>query len=92
MVEEMIRKYGLFVLFGAILFQVVFCEGGVSSYIRTKLEIRRIDASIARLETENIYYAKEIGRLQQDDKYLEDVVRKKYGLLREGEKLYRVER
>jgi cell division protein FtsB len=30
--------------------------------------------------------------VQKDDRYLEELVRKKYGLLREGERLYRIER
>jgi len=34
----------------------------------------------------------ELDRLQKDDSYLEEVVRKKYGFLREGEKLYRIEK
>jgi cell division protein FtsB len=35
---------------------------------------------------------RELDKLQKDDQYLEDVVRKKYGFLREGERLYRIEK
>ena len=34
----------------------------------------------------------EIERVQKDDRYLEDVARKKFGFIREGEKVYRIEK
>jgi cell division protein FtsB len=32
-----------------------------------------------------------LEKLQKDDQYLEEIARKKYGLVREGERVYRIE-
>jgi len=60
--------------------------------VKTKMEIGRVNAEIKRLSQENVLLMHELDRLQKDDSYLEEVVRKKYGFLREGEKLYRIEK
>jgi cell division protein FtsB len=91
MFEDAIRKYGLIVLLAALFFQMVFAEGGVFGYIVLLKDMRTIDASIASLEKENKSLTNEIDRLQKDDRYLEQVVRTRYGFVREGEKLYRIE-
>jgi cell division protein FtsB len=51
-----------------------------------------ITASILQAEKENALMAQELERLQKDDQYLEEMVRVKYGLVRDGEKVYRVEK
>jgi cell division protein FtsB len=56
------------------------------------MDIRRVNAEINKLDQENALLMRELDKLQKDDQYLEEVVRKKYGFLREGEKLYRIER
>jgi cell division protein FtsB len=92
MYEDAVRKYGLVILLSALFFQMVFAEGGIFGYIKLKREIASINTSVATIEKENKLLSEEIKRLQTDDKYLEDVVRQKYGFLREGEKLYRIEK
>jgi cell division protein FtsB len=92
MFEDVIRKYGLFLLMSALLFSLIFTEGGVLGYIKTKMDIRRVNTEIKKLDQENVLLMRELDKLQKDDQYLEEVVRKKYGFLREGEKLYRIER
>jgi len=92
MLEDVIRKYGLLLLMSALLFSLIFTEGGVLGYIKAKMDIRRVNAEINKLNQENVLLMRELDKLQKDDKYLEEVVRKKYGFLREGEKLYRIER
>ena len=92
MFEDVIRKYGLFLLMSALLFSLIFTEGGVLGYIKTKMDIKRVNTEINKLDQENVLLMRELDKLQKDDKYLEEVVRKKYGFLREGEKLYRIER
>lgn len=90
--EDFIKKYGLLVLLLVLIFSVIFYEGGLVNYIKMKLELSRIDKVTKKLENENASLAKEIERFRKDERYLEEVVRMKYGLLREGEKLYRIER
>jgi len=92
MTENPVKRYGLVVLVAVLFFQVVFAEGGIYDYIKTKRAIKTITASIAQAEKENVVLAQELEKLQKDDQYLEDMVRTKYGLVRDGEKVYRVEK
>ena len=92
MLEDAIRKYGLIILLSALGFQMVFSEGGVLSCLMTWKDVRTVNASIATVEKENKLLMSEIDRLQKDDQYLENVVRTRYGFVREGEKLYRIEK
>ena len=92
MLEDAIRKYGLIILLVALGFQLAFSEGGIFAYLMTWKDVRNVNASIAAVEKENKLLMTEIDRLQKDDQYLENVVRTRYGFVREGEKLYRIEK
>lgn len=92
MLEDMARKYGLLALLMALVFVIFFSENGVLDYIRLKQQINIIDTSVKQLEDENASLKGQINRMQNDDRYLEDVARKKYGFIREGEKVYRIEK
>jgi cell division protein FtsB len=92
MLEDMARKYGLLVLFLALVFVVFFSENGVLDYIKLRQQITTVDMSIKKLESENVVLRAKIDRVQSDDRYLEDLAREKYGFIREGEKVYRVEK
>jgi cell division protein FtsB len=92
MFEDAVRRYGLALLLLALFFQLLFCDGGIVPYLRLKSDIRSVETSAKTLERENILLNSEIDKLQKDDQYLEDVVRKKYGFVREGEKVYRIEK
>jgi len=67
-------------------------QNGVIDYLRLKQRIGAVDASIKKLRSENIVLKGEIDRLQHDDRYLEDIAREKFGFIREGEKVYRIEK
>lgn len=92
MLEDMARKYGLWVFFLALVFVIFFSENGVLDYIKLKQQIAGVDVSIKRLENENVVLRSKIDRMQRDDRYLEDLAREKYGFIREGEKVYRIEK
>ena len=92
MTENPVKRYGFVFLTAALFFQVAFAEGGIYDYIKTKRAIKSITASIAQAEKENVTLAQELERLQKDDQYLEEMVRTKYGLVRDGERVYRVEK
>ena len=91
MYEDAVRKYGLIILLSALFFQMVFSEGGILGYVKLRREIASITTSIAVTEKDNALLRNEINRLQNDDQYLEDVVRQKHGFVREGEKVYRIQ-
>jgi cell division protein FtsB len=92
MIEEKIRKYGLIILFAILFFHFLFSDGGLISYFKVKHGIKAANATISALDKENGLLKNEIDKLQKDDEYLEEVVRKKHGFLREGERLYRIEK
>lgn len=92
MIEETIRKYGFIVLFAILLLHFLFAEGGLISFIKVKKEIRAAQSAMKTLDKENAFLRSEIEKLQKDDAYLEEVARKKHGFLREGERLYRIEK
>lgn len=92
MFEDLMRRYGFVALLLSLVFLVVFSENGLVDYVKLKGQIKAIDVSIARLQKENLTFKGEIERLTRDDKYLEELARKRYGFIREGEKVYRIER
>jgi cell division protein FtsB len=92
MLEDLARRYGLWVFFLALVFVVLFSENGVLDYVKLKRQIDIVDTSIKRLEQENVVLRAKIDRMQSDDRFLEDLAREKYGFIREGEKVYRIEK
>ncbi len=92
MLENAAKKYGLLALLIALLFVILLSENGLIDYLKLKQRIGAVDASIKTLQKENVVLKGEIDRVQHDDRYLEDVARKKFGFIREGEKVYRIEK
>lgn len=92
MTENPVKRYGFIILVSTLFFQIAFTEGGIYDYIKTKRMITSITASTQKAETENTILFEELEKLQKDDQYLEEVVRIKYGFVRDGEKVYRVEK
>jgi cell division protein FtsB len=92
MLESLTRRYGVLALIVVLLFLVVFSENGLFDCVRLKNRVKAMDNSMKQLENENIVLKAEIDRLQKDDQYLEEVARKRFGFIREGEKVYRIEK
>jgi cell division protein FtsB len=90
--DDAAKKYGLIALALVLLFIICLSQNGVVEYLKLKSRIQTVDASIQRLRTENVAVKAEIDRLRKDDRYLEEVARKTYGFIREGEKVYRIEK
>jgi len=76
----------------ALFFVLCFSGNGLFDYLKLKWRMVAMDASIKSLQDENITLTREIERLRTDDRYLEEVARKKFGFVREGEKVYRIEK
>ena len=92
MFETLTRKYAILVTILTFLFISLFSEHGLLDYIKLKRQISAINQSIAKLESENLLLKVQVDRLQKDDRYLEELARQKFGFIREGEKVYRIER
>ncbi len=92
MVEVLTRKYAILVTILAFMFIILFSEHGVIDYIKLKRQVGVINKSIGKLESENVLLKVQVQRLQKDDRYLEELARQKFGFIREGEKVYRIEK
>jgi cell division protein FtsB len=92
MLEDIARRFGLVALLVALSLVVLFSENGLLDYLHLKKRMTAMDTSISALHKENVVLKGEIDRLQKDDRYLEDVARKRFGFIREGEKVYRIEK
>lgn len=68
---------------------VLFAPGsGVLALYKKRQELLNLQAKTAQLEQENAKLQKDIDRLQNDPRYLEEVARRDYGLLRTNERVY----
>jgi len=76
----------------ALVFVIFFSENGIFDYVKLRQQIDIVDRSIKQLEDENVVLKGKIDRIRTDDRYLEDVAREKYGFIRDGEKVYRIEK
>ncbi len=92
MFELLTRKYAILVTILAFLFIVLFSEHGVVDYIKLKRQVSATNRAISALEIENVQLKVKVERLQKDDRYLEELARQKFGFIREGEKVYRIEK
>lgn len=72
-----------------VLLWVMFAPGGgYLQYRRLQKEIDTLARENMALEKQNGRLRQEINRLQQDEAYLEELARKKYGLLRKNEEVF----
>lgn len=92
MLEDIARRFGLVALLVALSLVVLFSENGILDYLHLKKEMKIMDTSIVKLQKENLALKGKIDRLQKDDRYLEDIARERFGFIREGEKVYRIEK
>jgi cell division protein FtsB len=74
------------------LLWIFFAPGrGLLHYLKLQKEITALTEENNRLEAKNTELSKDIKRLRSDDKYLEEVARKKHGLLKKNETVFEFE-
>ncbi len=74
------------------LLWVLFAPGrGFFQYLQLKKDIATLTEENSRLEARNTELTEDINRLRSDDKYLEEVARKKHGLLKKNETVFEFE-
>ena len=86
------RRY--IVLFLALLLIYFFYGNGENSIVKLfkrKKEENSLKREIARLEQDNEKLSLEIKLLEENDlDYIEKVAREKFGMIKEGEKVYKI--
>ncbi len=85
------KGFFLVILILTLCYLLFFGEEGLLDFIKVKRELNRSLKRIAALEEENKRMRQEIDRLRNDNDYLEQIVRKRLGLIKEGEKVYKLE-
>ncbi len=63
-------------------------HAGVWTVIQHRSELHQLQEEMIQLEQENAILQSEIDKLQNDPAYLEEVARKKYGLLKKNERVF----
>ncbi len=86
--KRAIRRITLAVIILGVLF-LVFAPGrGLLSHRKMKKEIQELVRDNRTLHQRNVELAEEIERLKNDEAYLEQFAREKYGMLKKNEEVY----
>ena len=85
--------YGLAALSVAVLGMLIYLTASADGFVRSgelEKEMLKLKAEIAALEDENRVLHQKLDRQGSDPGYIEDEARKKLGLVRPGEIIYRL--
>ena len=75
-----------------LLLWILFAPGrGYLHYRKIQREIDSLTQENKQLEARNAELSEDISRLKSDDAYLEEIARKKHGLLKKNETVYEFE-
>ena len=86
--KKALCRFVLVMVVLSLLF-LVFAPGrGLLSYRRLNKEIQALAQDNMTLQRRNVELAEEIERLKHDEVYLEQLARKKYGMLKKNEEVY----
>jgi len=89
--KKMLWILGALVAVFFLLWVLFAPERGLLQYLQLKKEIAALTEENSRLETRNTELSEDINRLRSDDRYLEEVARKKHGLLKKNETVFEFE-
>ena len=89
--RRLLIRIFLLVAAGALLWGLFAPGVGLLHHHRLQEEVNSLARENRELAERNARLAEEIDRLQNDEAYLEELARKKYGLLKENETVYEVE-
>lgn len=67
---------------------LLFSSNGIFRYYRLKQSLETIRTANEKLKKENAILLEEIARIQNDPEYLEEVARKKFGLIKKNEMIF----
>ncbi len=80
------------IVFVFFLLWIFFAPGrGLLHYLQLQKEIAALTEENTQLASKNTELSEDIKRLRSDDKYLEEVARKKHGLLKKNETVFEFE-
>ena len=65
-------------------------DGGLLELRRQRGRLHQVEADVARLAAENDSLRQLLWKMRNDPAYVEKVAREEYGMVRQGERLYRI--
>lgn len=71
-----------------LILWVLFSPFGVFRHLKARQRLAAVELEIEALERENQELAEINNRLENDDEYLEQIARKRYGMIRENEIIF----
>ncbi len=85
------RKFFLYLLVVlAILSYAVFGKKGILQRVELEMENRQLKEKLKTEQDKTLMLEKEIEELKTSDKKIEKVAREKYGMVKDGEEIYKV--
>lgn len=85
------RKFFLYlVILLAIVSYAVFGKKGILQRVELEMENRTLKQKLAEEQQKTILLQKEIEELKTSDQKIERVAREKYGMVKDGEEIYKV--
>jgi len=73
-----------------IIFYAVFGKKGILQRVELEMENKELRTKLKDEQEKTIMLQKQIDELKSSDKEIEKVAREKYGMLKEGEEIYKV--
>jgi len=90
---SLLRRHGAAILGLTLLVVFVHDVFGPRGYLamrRNQMEIRRLRDDIAKINEENQRTAEQVKALKSDPKLIERIAREQMGMMRPGERVYRI--
>ena len=85
-------RFIVLLLFVALLFLAFGGpDDGLPALWRQRQELAEAEGNVAQLQAENDSLRQVLWRLENDLDYVEKVAREEYGMVKEGEKVYRLQ-
>ncbi len=85
------RKFFLYLLvLTVILSYAVFGKKGILQRVELEMENRDLKEKLRTEQEKTIMLQKEVEELKTSDKKIEKVAREKYGMVKDGEEIYKV--
>lgn len=89
--ERRLLKRIIIIVGASLILWILFAPNwGLVHYRKLQGQVTSLTLENKKLEQRNEELRKEIDRIKNDDSYLEELARHKYGLLKENETVYEV--
>lgn len=90
--KNKLLRYTFFVIVLIGIIFLIFNESGFIKYLKLKSEVNQLNKEVKARDLENINREAEIDSLEKKNPAkIEEVAREKYGMMKKGEKVIKVE-